>query len=252
MIDIFKSEIKNDKNNALGDTTKLANNKTTNSDTPEKQLGKIDKLKQEIGTLKYPQTDEEKKSLPGYTKNPLASFTYFPDKVDFLNKDPQEKVVLLLRRHPITNISWVLLTFILLLAPGFLSVIEVFEKLPGDYKLLIVSVWYLLTFAFAFEKFLVWFFSVNIVTDERVFDVDFSSLVYREMTDAEIDQIQDVTVQIGGGIRTIFNYGDILIQTAAEVPRIIFDSVPEPDRIARILRELRVEEEVEALEGRIR
>jgi uncharacterized membrane protein YdbT with pleckstrin-like domain len=172
--------------------------------------------------------------------------------MDFINKDPQEKVVLLLRRHPITNIKWIVMVFILLLAPGFLSVIEVFEGLPSDYKFLIILVWYLLTFAFAFEKFLVWFFSVNIITDERVFDVDFSSLVYREMTDAEIDQIQDVTVQIGGGARTIFNFGDVLIQTAAEVPRIIFESVPEPDRVARVLRELRVEEEVEALEGRVR
>ncbi len=251
MVDIFKSDsnidIKGVKNNESVSTIQ-----TPESHVSGKKVTDVEKLKSGLGVLKYPQNEEEKKALPGYTKNPISSFTYFPDKVNFLNKDPQEKVVLLLRKHPITNLSWVVLTFFLCLIPGFISVIAAFEGLPKDYQLTITIVWYLLLFAFAFEKFLVWFFSVNIVTDERVFDVDFSSLVFREMTDAEIDQIQDVTVQVGGGIRTLFNYGDVLVQTASEVPRIVFDSVPEPDRVARILRELRIEEEVEELEGRIR
>ena len=77
-------------------------------------------------------------------------------------------------------------------------------------------------------------------------------LVYREITDANIDQIQDVTVEVGSAIRTTFNYGDIIIQTAAQIPKIEFEAVPQPDRVAKILRDLRIEEEVEKLEGRIR
>ena len=57
---------------------------------------------------------------------------------------------------------------------------------------------------------------------------------------------------MGGVIRTIFNYGDVIIQTAAEIPQIDFEAVPNPDRVSRILRELRVEEEQEKLEGRVR
>jgi len=97
-----------------------------------------------------------------------------------------------------------------------------------------------------------WFFHVNIVTDERIIEVDFVNLIYREITDANIDQIQDVTVEMGGGIRTYFNYGDLIIQTAAEIPKIDFEAVPKPDMVAKVLRELRVEEEQEKLEGRVR
>jgi hypothetical protein len=61
-----------------------------------------------------------------------------------------------------------------------------------------------------------------------------------------------VTVKMGGVIRTMFNYGDVIIQTAAEIPQIEFHAVPHPDRVAAILRELRVEEEREKLEGRVR
>ena len=61
-----------------------------------------------------------------------------------------------------------------------------------------------------------------------------------------------MTVRLGGAVRAVFNYGDIIIQTAAEIPQIELQAVPKPDRVARILRELRVEEEQEKIEGRVR
>ena len=57
---------------------------------------------------------------------------------------------------------------------------------------------------------------------------------------------------MGGVIRTIFNYGDVYIQTAAEVPTFQFLAVPKPDRVARVLQDLIIEEEKEKLEGRVR
>ena len=190
--------------------------------------------------------------LPGHSHFPLSALSYYPDKVEFENKDPEEKVILLLRKHPITNLGWVMMTFLLLIAPAFISSFQFFEALPFGLKIILTLTWYLVTFGFAYEKFLTWFFSVNIVTDERLFDVEFVNLIYRKMTDAQIDRIQDVTVQMGGGIRTMFNFGDLIIQTASEIPEIEFEAVPEPDKVAKVLRELRVEEEQEKLEGRVR
>ena len=57
---------------------------------------------------------------------------------------------------------------------------------------------------------------------------------------------------MSSAVRTTFNYGDIIIQTAAQIPKIEFEAVPQPDRVAKVLRDLRIEEEVEKLEGRIR
>ncbi|OGM10789.1 hypothetical protein A2Z22_02795 [Candidatus Woesebacteria bacterium RBG_16_34_12] len=189
---------------------------------------------------------------PDFDKNPLSSLRLYPEKTEFINKDPEEKVILLLRRHPITNTGWIIVSFIMIIAPSFLTVLPFFESLTSGMKIIAVLIWYLLSLTYIFEKFLNWFFNVNIVTDERVFDIDFISLVYYKITDANIDQIQDVTVEAGGTVRTLFNYGNVLIQTAAEIPQIEFESVPDPEKVARVLRELRVEEEVEKLEGRIR
>lgn len=199
-----------------------------------------------------PSDSDERHFLPGHSHNPFSSFCYYPDKVNFINQDSEEKVILLLRRHPITNLGWILISFLMIIAPSFLSVFSPFTLLPGDYQLVLTLVWYLVTSAFILESFLKWFYNVNIVTDERVIEVDFFNLFYREITDANIDQIQDVTPRVGGGVRTFFNYGDVLIQTASAIPLITFEAVPNPDKVARVLRDLRIEEEEEKLEGRVR
>lgn len=186
------------------------------------------------------------------TGNPLSPFLFHPKKARFVNKEKEEKVVLIVRKHPITNLKWMLTAIAMMFMPLFFSLVSFFSDLNFDYRLILSIIWYLIVFAFVFEEFLMWFFHVNILTDERIIEVDFINIFHREMTDANIDQIQDVTVELGGGLRTFFNYGNVIIQTAAEVPRITFESVPKPDVIARILRESRVEEEREKLEGRVR
>ncbi len=188
----------------------------------------------------------------GHTKNPFCSYNYCPDHINFIGKDHNEKIILLLRRHPITNIPWIFLSIILVSAPIVLFAFGLLDFIQANFLTVGLIFWYLFSFAFIFEEFLSWFFNVYIVTDERVFDVDFLNLIYREITDANIDQIQDVTVRVGSVIRTVFDYGDVVIQTAAQIPQIEFEAVPHPDRVAQVLRELRVEEEIEKLEGRVR
>jgi membrane protein YdbS with pleckstrin-like domain len=209
-------------------------------------------IKANSTTSKKVKSSISKHKISGHSHNPFSSYIYYPDRVKFINRDPKEKVVLLLRKHPITNLGWVLLTFAMVVAPAFITIFEFFELLPMSYQIIFVLIWYLITSAFAFEEFLSWFFHVNIITDERIIEVDFVNLFYREITDANIDQIQDVTVEVGGGIRTLMNFGDIVIQTASQIPKIDFEDIPEPDKVAKILRELRIEEEKEKLEGRIR
>jgi len=208
--------------------------------------------KKKMKNKKKEHNELRKQDFPGHTNNPLAAYSYIPDKVNFIAADSEEKVVLLLRKHPITNIPWIITAMLMLIAPLLLDSLPLFDAIPLNIRLIASLFWYLITSAFVLEEFLSWFFNVYIVTDERVFDVDFVNLIYREITDANIDQIQDVTSRVGGVIPTVFNYGDVVIQTAAEIPQIEFLSVPRPGTVAQVLRELRVQEEVEKIEGRVR
>ena len=186
------------------------------------------------------------------TKKPFVSFYQEPNFVDFETKEKEEKVVLFLRKHPVTNLGWISATAGMVIAPVFLSLLTDFSFLPAPFRLIGLLSWYLIVFAFVLENFLIWFFNVNIITDERIIDIDFHNLIYKEVSDAKIDKIQDVTYRVGGAVRALFNYGDVLIQTAGEVQNFEFLAVPKPAKVAKILQELRTEEEIEKLEGRIR
>jgi membrane protein YdbS with pleckstrin-like domain len=199
-----------------------------------------------------PKTKSEREHLPGHTHNPLSAYCYYPENVNFETREKEEKIVLLMRKHPITNLRWILISILMVLAPSLLGFFPFVESVPANFRLIGVLGWYLITTAFVLENFLTWFFNVYIVTDERIIDIDFHNLIYKEVSDAEIERIQDVTYKMGGVARTVFNYGDILVQTASEVPNFEFLAVPYPDRVVKILQDLRIEEKQEALEGRIR
>ncbi len=182
---------------------------------------------------------------PYHTHNPIASFCYFPHNVEFIDQEPDEQVILLVRRHPLTNTGWILLTLGMVFAPILFKYFPLISFMPANFQLVALLIWYLLTLAIFVQGFLSWFFSVNIITNKRVIDVDFVNLIYRKITDAKIENIEDATVQMGSVIRTLFDYGDVLIQTAAEVPEVEFQGVPHPDQIDKILSDLRMETESE-------
>jgi len=213
---------------------------------PEKYHTKIE---EDIKKVEKPAAREH---IPGHTHNPLSSYDYFPDNVDFEIRERQEKIVLFLRKHPITNLRWIAITLVLVLAPLFLVAFPILDFLPSNFQFIAILGWYLVTTAYILENFLSWYFNVYIVTDERIVDIDFYNLIYKEVSDANIDKIQDVTYKMGGVARTFFNYGDVEIQTASEVPNFEFAAVPQPDRVAKVLQDLRIEEEQEKLEGRVR
>lgn len=240
---IFKSKKKSEELKKSALSSKQTSKNTRNEDQEEKEIRE---------TIKKPPKGKKKCQLKGHTHNPFAAYNYYPDHAHFINEDPEEHVVLLLRKHPITNFRWIAIALLMIVAPSFAFLFPFFSGLPGQFQVIGYIVWYLITTAYIFEQFLSWYFQVNIITDERVLEVDFVNLIYREMTAANIDQIQDVTVEVGGATRTFLNYGNVVIQTAGEVPRINFEAVPKPDKVQRVLRELDIQEQREKLEGRIR
>lgn len=194
--------------------------------------------------------------LIGHTPNALSSYLIRPKVFSFEEKNKDEEIVIALRPHWINNAGWFLLTLLLALLP-FISVliIEVLSQVLVNYNLVdlrnlttdfnlffypfYLLFWYLLTFIYAFERFVSWYFNVFIITTERVVDIDFYNLFNKKFSSAELSMIQDVTYSIIGFKESFFNYGDVLIQTASEINEIVFERVSKPDRIIKVLEELR-------------
>ena len=186
------------------------------------------------------------------TSSPLAAFLTRPKNIRFETQAKKEEIVLLLRRHWLTNVPWILIACLMISAPNFLRLLPLLDFLPGRFQLIAWLAWYMLVIAFVLEKSLSWLFNVNIITDERVIDIDFPSMLYRDVSATKIDQIQDISVKVGGFVRSLFDFGDVLVQTASAVPEICFEAVPHPDKVAKVLDKLILEEEKEKLAGRAR
>lgn len=193
---------------------------------------------------KTPQTQETKKREkihPHHRMSPLSSFAKYPNNVRFETQEQEETIELFLRQHPIVNISWIFISIVLILAPIFVFplfnyLIQV--KIPLGYNIMGTLFWYLATLGFILVNFIHWFFNIYIVTNERIVDIDFLYLLYKRLSQAELDKIQDISYTAGGILATVFDYGNIYIQTAGEVPNIEFIAVPHPEKVVETIRSL--------------
>lgn len=187
------------------------------------------------------------------TTSPFAA--YAPKPLNIHGFDSQledEQVLLLLRQHPITQVGKLLVIIGMLFFPFLFPFADFYGALPGRFQIATLLLWYLITLAYTLESFLSWFFNAYIITDERVIDIDFLSLIYKNISAAKIDNIEDVTATTGGALRAIIDYGTVKIQTAAAVGEFEFENVPQPNKVTQFLNEMMIEEEREKLEGRVK
>lgn len=174
----------------------------------------------------------------GHTKHSLSSILVRPHVFNFSEKNDDEEVLLVARQHWIVNVSWIVIAIAMAIFPMFFSIVPLLSSFPANFQFIAIIFWYLITFAFAFEKFISWYFNVYIITGERIIDVDFNNLLVKRYSSADLDMIQDTTSEIIGAIPTVFNYGKVLVQTASEVNEIEFENVPNPEKIIKLLQDL--------------
>ncbi len=186
------------------------------------------------------------------TNNFFRSFIPKPNNIQVNIQDKDEKIVLILRQHLITQVEKLFVLIVaLILIPAILNFAGFMDALPNKFAIAFDLFWMILAFGLLTRSFLSWFFNVYVITDERVIDVDFDSVIHYNVSSAKIENIQDVTTKTVGPLAAIFNFGNILIQTAGEKNEFEFTHVPQPAKVTKLLNELMLEEEREKIEGRI-
>jgi hypothetical protein len=168
----------------------------------------------------------------------MSAFAATPVDTSFDFQLEKEEVLLLLRQHPVTQIQWILIAIILVFLPILFASVHLIDFLPVRFQIVAVMGWYLLVLGFSLEAFLDWFYNVNVVTNERVVDVDFNSLLFKNISTARLGRIEDISVTSKGYLGSIFDYGDIKIQTAGATDEFNFDSVPHPNKVSAFINEL--------------
>ena len=178
----------------------------------------------------------------------ISAYMFMPDGIRFETQEPGETIVLLLRKHWLTNLSWLLIAVLIIIIPLFLFPAIIvggvnIGQVPKNFISLLIFGWYLMVFSFILVNFLLWYFTVSIVASERIVDIDFINLLNKKFAETRIARVEDVTMRTGGFIRSFFDYGDVFVQTAAKEAVFQFDAVPHPDQVVRIINQLIGKEE---------
>ena len=166
----------------------------------------------------------------------LHSFSMYP-KVRFETQGPNEEVILLLRAHPVTQIPWIFNTIVLLIILIAGTIV-----LPNFYPPTYIGVIFIFGLVFigsyAWFNFLNWYFNVGIISSERILDVDVSTVIYKEVSATRLTKVEDVTSKSAGYFGSLFDYGDLFIQTAGNEVNIEFHAIPMPERVVKVINEL--------------
>lgn len=181
--------------------------------------------------------------MPNRFREAISSYLYMPQQMRFETQQQDETIILLLRKHWITNLSWLFVSALLILVPVFVFPLLQFAGfVPESFTVVLreyfVLIWYLLVFTYILINFLLWYFTVSIVTNERVVDIDFSNILNKKFAETRISKIEDVTLRTGGFIRSLFDYGDVIVQTAATEAVFLFIAVPHPEMVVTTINRL--------------
>lgn len=174
----------------------------------------------------------------------FASFCQNPEGFTFQTQKHNEVILLFLRRHFITNVPWILISLILSFIPILLIALNsrfallAAIQIPRQFVIILTLFYYLILFSYVFINFLTWFYNVFLVTNERIVDVDYSNIVVHNVAETKVVQVEDVNYTQSGFIRTLFNYGDVFLQTAGT--EMIFEAlaVPKPREATNIIEDL--------------
>ena len=171
-------------------------------------------------------------------------YAYIPQCV-FPNQRDNEKIFVLTRRHFVGFIIYIILFFFLAIIPPLFLLLGYFSGTPfelsvlgRDIVILLVCTYYLLAISFFTTAWVSFYYDIFIVTDERIIDITQKGLFSREIYELSFEQIEDVTTKTRGFLNTIFEAGDIEIQTAGQQRNFRMRRVPKPLIFAEIIHSL--------------
>lgn len=169
--------------------------------------------------------------------------------ISFIRKKAYERFIGTIRRHPITFVPFVA-GFIGLSIIPFVIAWMMPDLLPNLFQgpislplsVLAASVYYLMVIIFFYSYFVTFYLDMWIVTNDRLVDVRQVSLFARTVAELDLYQIQDATSDVRGFWHTLFNYGDVTLQTAGSIPRFVIRNVPRPHEVRQMLLDLAAED----------
>lgn len=163
----------------------------------------------------------------------------------FESQQPDEKVEIIVRRH------WTYLVvpfivgiiIIMLTAIVFSLIISInSEFISGSGELImscIISLIVLFTILYIFLSWLIRYLNVIILTNEHLVEIEQSAIFSRKVSELDLDCIEDASAFQKGFFQTMLRFGEVLVQTAGELPNFDFKGVPFPYEVSQKVMEVK-------------
>ncbi len=155
-----------------------------------------------------------------------------PKKRAFKEQFDDEEVELVFRKHPIVMRKGLILSSVAIL----LGVVPALFKPEFSWFFGGLGAGLVLSVLVFMPFWIGWYFSIYIVTDQRLIQITQKGLFHRSMVALGLSQIQMVNYEIGGFQASVLGYGTIVIQTY--VGSLTIHEVHHPARIQKELLEI--------------
>lgn len=160
----------------------------------------------------------------------MAKTTSFPGQ----HKD--EDVLMVFRQHPLVmrkELILGLLAFLAAVLPPLFWPLGTWVWKPLLFTTIVVFAWW-------FYRWIGWYYSVYIVSTERIVEVKQHGFFNRKVTEFGLDKVQNINYHIKGFQAVIFKFGDITIQTYVGdlVMKMIYHPVPIHSQLLGIVRKV--------------
>ena len=89
--------------------------------------------------------------------------------------------------------------------------------------------------------FMIWidyYFDIWVITSERIINIEQKGMFSRKASELRFQKIQDITTEVTGFLPTVFNYGDVRIQTAGTTEEFVFRTISDPYNIKNIVMKM--------------
>ncbi|MEX0672919.1 MAG: PH domain-containing protein [Candidatus Paceibacterota bacterium] len=90
------------------------------------------------------------------------------------------------------------------------------------------SIWLLLLWVLAFILWTDYYLDEWVVTPQRIIDIEQHGLFHRDIASLRFDRIQDISSEVPGFIATMFNFGQLRVQSAGEEREVVLAGARDP------------------------
>ncbi len=146
---------------------------------------------------------------------------YFADQFD------DEEVLFVFRKHPIVMRKGLIISMLTIL----LGTVPALIKPDMSYFFGGLAAGFILAILVFMPSWIGWYYSLFIVTDQRLIQITQKGLFHRSVVDLSLTQIQMVNYQIAGLQETLLGFGTIMMQTY--VGDLVIHDVHHPAKIQK-------------------